>query len=113
MHEMSIAQSLIEIITEEMDKHDASVLRSVKLHIGKLTAIVPDSLAFCFEVITKGTPLDGARLDMVSIPLKAACNACGKTFEVEQYVFECPLCKSGDIETIAGKDLSIVEIEVD
>ena len=57
MHEMSIAQSLIEIIEEEMKKHDAKYLRSVRLNIGQLSAVVPESLSFCFEVITSDTPL--------------------------------------------------------
>lgn len=110
---MSIAQSLIEIIREEMIRHDASVLRSVRLHIGQLTAIVPDSLSFCFEVITSGTELEGARLIMDIIPLKGTCRGCKHTFEIEDYAFECPECGSTEIYTIAGQDLSIVEMEVD
>ncbi len=60
MHEMSIIQSVIEIINEEMEKNDATILRSIRLNIGKMSAIVPDSLSFCFEVITTGTRLEGA-----------------------------------------------------
>ncbi len=113
MHEMTIAQSLVEIIQEEMAKHNASTLKSVRLHIGTLTAIVPDSLSFCFEVITTGTPLEGARLIMETIPIRGECKSCGSDFEVLDYVFVCPKCDSPDIETTSGHDLSIVEMEVD
>lgn len=113
MHEMSIAQGLLDIIKEEMEKHHAGVLRSVHLHIGQLSAIVPESLTFCFDVMTKGTPLEGARLDMEIIPLKGICRACGETFEIQNYAFECPLCRSRDIQMISGQELSIVEMEVD
>jgi hydrogenase nickel incorporation protein HypA/HybF len=113
MHEMSIAQSLVEILHEEMARHHAKSLRSVRLHIGQLSAIVPDSLSFCFEVITSGTPLEGATLNMDMIPLMGRCRECKKSFEIENYVFECPLCESKNIETISGQELSIVEMEVD
>ena len=113
MHEMSIAQSLIDIIRQEMTKHNVTVLKSVRLNIGQLTAIVPDSLSFCFDVITSGTDLEGAKLIMDVIPLKGKCNECGETFLIQDYAFECPHCSSTAIQTISGQDLSIVEMEVD
>ena len=113
MHEMSIAQSLIEVIKEEMQKHDAKALRSVRLNIGEMTAVVPDALSFCFEVATTGTELEGVRLIMDIIPLKGFCHKCKSEFEIKDYTFICPSCLSTKIEIIAGQDLSIVEIEVD
>jgi hydrogenase nickel incorporation protein HypA/HybF len=113
MHEMSIAQSLITILEEEMEKHRARSLKSVRLHIGQMSAIVPDALSFCFQVMTEGTALEGARLDMEIIPLRASCSACGKEFEIKDYVFVCPECASTRIESISGQDLSIVEMEVE
>ena len=113
MHEMSIAQGLLDIIKEEMEKHHATVLRSVRLHIGRLSAIVPESLSFCFEVMTTGTDLEGARLDMEIIPLRGICKACKREFEIQNYAFECPHCSSRDIDTVSGQELSIVEMEVD
>ena len=113
MHEMSIAQSLIDIIREEMVRHNAGSLRSVRLRIGRLSAIVPESLSFCFEIITAGTDMEGAKLVMDLVPLRGACRGCGREFEIEDYAFECPFCGSPDIETVAGKELSIVDMEVD
>jgi hydrogenase nickel incorporation protein HypA/HybF len=113
MHEMSIAQSLIAILEEEMEKHRARSLKSVRLHIGRMSAVVPDALSFCFQVITEGTALEGAKLDMEIIPLRASCRECGHEFEVKDYVFVCPECSSTRIDSIAGQDLSIVEMEVE
>ena len=113
MHEMSIAQSLLDIIKDEMRKHDATALRSVRLAVGQMSAIVPESLSFCFEVMTSGTDLEGAQLNMDLIPLRGLCRECGLEFEIEGYAFECPHCNSHSIETTAGQGLSIVEIEVD
>lgn len=113
MHEMSIAQSLVDILKEEMEKNDAVTLKSVKLHIGQLSAIVPEALSFCFEVIASGTEMEGAKLVMELIPLRGICLECDQAFEIEDYAFTCPHCKSPNIQTIAGQDLSIVEMEVD
>lgn len=112
MHEMSIAQNLLEIIREEMAKHDASILKSVRLNIGQMSCIVPASLSFCFEIMTSGTELEGAKLIMDVIPLRGVCKTCNQTFEIKDYVFECPHCSSREINTISGQDLSIVEMEV-
>lgn len=113
MHEMSIAQSVVDIVEEEMTRNGASILRSVRLNIGRMSAVVPDSLSFCFEVITGGTRLEGARLFMDIIPLRGFCHSCESEFEIEDYTFSCTMCGSTKIDTISGQDLSIVEIEVD
>jgi len=113
MHEMSIAQSLIDILREEMLKHEAKTLRSVRLNVGQMTAIVPDALSFCFQVITDGTEMEGAKLNMEIIPLMGYCNECEEKFEIKDYAFVCPSCQSTKINTLGGQDLSIVEIEVD
>ena len=113
MHEMSIAQSLISILQEEMAKHGATTLRSVRLSIGEMSAIVPESLSFCFDIIVQGTPLEGAKLLMDKIPLKGYCPQCDETFDIKDFVFVCPTCASTTIETIEGQELSIVEMEVE
>ena len=113
MHEMSIAQNLIDILQEEMAKLGAATLRSVRLSVGELSAIVPESLSFCFEIITQGTPLEGAKLLMDRIPLKGYCPQCEETFDIKEFVFICPTCGSTSIETIEGQELSIVEMEVE
>jgi hydrogenase nickel incorporation protein HypA/HybF len=113
MHEMSIAQSLLDIIKEEMQKHDARILRAVRLNVGQMTAVVPEALTFCFEVMTSGTELEGAQLFMNMVPLKGYCPDCGREFTIEDYTFICPTCGGTNIETIGGQDLSIVDIEVD
>ena len=112
MHEMSIAQSLVDIVKEEMVKNNAMVLKSIRLNVGQLSAVVPDSLSFCFEVITKETEMEGAELIMEVIPLEGLCRECNETFHIKDYAFQCPKCEGKEIETIAGQDLSIVEIEV-
>jgi hydrogenase nickel incorporation protein HypA/HybF len=110
---MSIAQSLVEIIQEEMARHNAGTLRAVRLQVGEMSAIVPDSLSFCFEVITAGTNMEGARLIMEIIPVEGKCRACGETFTVKDFTFICPACGGTGVDAASGQELSIVELEVD
>lgn len=113
MHEMSIAQSLVELLREEMEKAGARTLRSVRLEIGRLSAIVPDALSFGFQVVTAGTELEGAELIMDIIPLRCTCRECGARFEMEDYNFRCPLCGGVEIDTLSGRELAVKEITVD
>jgi hydrogenase nickel incorporation protein HypA/HybF len=113
MHEMSIAQSLVDLLREEMDKAGAKTLLSVRLEIGRMSAIVPDALSFGFQVVTTGTDLEGAELIMDMVPLRGHCRECGRDFDIENYAFQCPLCGSSDIDTLSGQELSVVEIMVD
>ncbi|MDQ7832445.1 hydrogenase maturation nickel metallochaperone HypA [Desulfovibrio sulfodismutans] len=117
MHELSIAQSLLAIIREEMQKHGSPRLISVKVRHGRLSAIVPDALAMSFEALTMDTALAGARLDTEEIPLVLACRACGTKFSPESsdYVFApCPACGEELGHTVvSGKELYIEYLELD
>ena len=113
MHEMSIAQGIIDIVEDEMRKHNAKVLRSIHVNIGRFSSIVPEALSFCFEVITKDTDMNGARLFIDVIPLMGRCVSCDREFEIKDYSFLCPFCGGLKIDAISGQDLTVKEIEVD
>ena len=110
---MSIAQNLIDVLKDEMVKHQVKTLRSVRLNIGQMSAIVPDALLFCFQVITDGTELEGVRLIMDIDPLMGYCPSCDKEFEIKDYTFLCPTCESTKIDTIGGQGMSIVEMDAE
>jgi hydrogenase nickel incorporation protein HypA/HybF len=113
MHEMSIAQSIMDIVQQEMTRHQVSRVSVIRLVVGEFTAIVPDSLTFCFELITKDTPLEGVQLEVEQVPLTGRCKACGKEFPIVEYRFVCPECQSGEVETVGGKEMYIKEIEAE
>lgn len=110
---MSIAQNLIDVLKDEMTKHQVKTLRSVRLDIGQMSAVVPDALSFCFQVITEGTDLEGTRLIMNIAPLRGYCPVCDKEFEIKDYTFLCPTCGSTKIETIGGQGMSVVEMDAE
>jgi hydrogenase nickel incorporation protein HypA/HybF len=113
LHEMSIAEGIIDILREEMRKHNARALKRVTLLVGKLSMVVPESLTFCFQVLVEGTDLEGAELIVEIIPLRGVCHDCGKPFESQDYVFECPACKGPNIRLTDGQGIYISEMEIE
>ena len=112
MHELSIAQGIVEIIGQYVPVDQAPEVRLVKVRVGQMSGVVPDSLDFCFEAIVNGTPLSRARLNIEETPVQSRCNDCGRDFAVEGAVFLCPGCGSGDVKIISGTELQVVEIEL-
>ena len=113
MHEMGIAQQIIDIATASIpaDMRSARVER-VNLKIGKLSAVVPDSLRFCFEIVSKDTPLAGAELAIEETPVVARCKECDARWTIAEPVFTCQACSSGSLEILSGRELDIVSIEI-
>ena len=113
MHEMSIAVNILDIVKLELAKNDATGLKSIKLKIGAMTAVEPESLSFCFDAITEGTNLAGARLDIEEIPVRGRCKNCFTEFELDRYfTTPCPGCGEASSELISGRELDIVSMEV-
>jgi hydrogenase nickel incorporation protein HypA/HybF len=113
MHEMGIALQIIEIATASIppDMRAARVER-VNLKIGKLSAVVPDSLRFCFDIVSKDTPLAGAALAIEETPVVARCKECDARWSIAEPVFTCRACGSGSLEILSGRELDIVSIEI-
>lgn len=111
MHEMSITRSLLEIIRGEMERSSIGRLKAVRLRVGELTAVEPDALRFCFETATKGTPMEGARLEIEEVPLTGKCLECAESFRIEGFVSACPRCASTRIERTGGDELDIISME--
>jgi len=112
MHELSVAENILEIVRQNVPQGEEQNVKSIKLRIGAFSGIVPDSLEFCFSAITEGTLLKGALLDIEHIPLTGLCNTCATTDRLEYGIFVCPSCGSGDIKLLSGTELQVVEIEI-
>ena len=113
MHEMGIALQIIEIATASIPAEMASVkIARVNLQVGKLSAVVPSSLRFCFEIAAKDTPLAGAELNIEELPVVAQCKQCEHQWTIEKAAFSCPKCQSGELSMLSGRELDIVSIEV-
>ncbi|OEU67259.1 MAG: hydrogenase maturation nickel metallochaperone HypA [Desulfobacterales bacterium PC51MH44] len=113
MHEMGIAMQIIEIATASIPTElaDARVER-VNLKIGKLSAVVPESLRFCFQIAAQDTLLCDAELHIEEIPVVARCSECNLEWTISEAAFRCQKCNGGSIEVISGRELDINSIEI-
>jgi hydrogenase nickel incorporation protein HypA/HybF len=113
MHEMGIALQIIEIATESIPADAGDVrVEKINLKIGKLAAVVPDSLQFCFNVAIKETPLEGAKLVIHELPVTARCKDCATQWTLTSPAFICENCDSGSLEILSGRELDIESIEI-
>jgi hydrogenase nickel incorporation protein HypA/HybF len=113
MHELSIAQSILDIVNQNLPAGNTTHVKSVKVKIGKLSNVLPDSLRFCFEAITKDSDFEKTQLILNIIPITIKCKDCNKLTEINDYVFSCSSCESTNINVVAGNDLNIEEIEIE
>jgi hydrogenase nickel incorporation protein HypA/HybF len=108
MHELGITQEVLALVTEH--SKGAKVLRVV-LEIGKLTAILPDAVRFCFDLCSEGTVAEGARLEIIETPGRARCRSCGAEQTIQEPYGACA-CGSVDQDWLSGNELKVKEMEV-
>src|SRR5947209_9774307 len=109
MHELSIAQSIVEVVEARAAEYNAARVKGVRLKIGEASGIVTDSLTFCFEMLVSLDPLlAGAQLSIDRVPHRARCRSCAREFDVLNFVVQCRTCKEWSNEVISGTELQIV-----
>ncbi len=113
MHELSIANSIIEIVLDEIKTKNLPEVKAIGLKIGYLSGILPDSLQFGFDAIKLDTPLKNTKLEIEEVPISGKCNNCSKSFEVKDLIFACPYCDSPSINMQQGQELDIAYLEID
>lgn len=113
MHEMAIAQGILDIALENAGRHDAAKITVIKLQVGEMTEVEPEALRFCFAALAAGTPAAEAILEIETTPLRARCRDCGHEFAVARFCFLCPACGSAGVEVISGRELRVEHLEVE
>ncbi|ATZ28080.1 hydrogenase maturation nickel metallochaperone HypA [Streptomyces lavendulae] len=112
MHEMSIAMAVVGQVEEAARAGAASAVRRVELQVGELAGVVPDSLAFCFELACAGTVLEGAELVTRSVTASARCADCAGAWAVGMPPdLCCPVCgRATEVELLTGRELRILNV---
>jgi hydrogenase nickel incorporation protein HypA/HybF len=112
MHEMSIAQSIVDIVEKELTSHSVEKLKAVNIAAGKWAAVVPEQLTFCFSMITVDANMAGATLNIREVPLGYTCSACGEELTSGGMAIVCPKCGDTHIDLNSGRELTVESIEV-
>ena len=113
MHEMSLAEGVLQIIEDSAKEQNFSRVKSVWLEIGQLSSVEPEAMRFCFDAVVKGSLADGAKLEIVIVDGGGQCMNCGQMVRIEQVHDACPACGGFPVEPTAGTDMRITELEVE
>ncbi len=111
MHEMSVAKSLLTIISDEAAKHNARPI-GARISCGTLNPINDEVLCFAFDAVTKGTSCEGMKLQVEHKPIQGRCRKCNGKFNIEFSSPECPKCGSEDFVLMPDAPLILEEIEL-
>lgn len=110
MHELPITEGILKIATEAAGGRR---ITTIHLVVGELSSIVDDSVQFYFDMLSEGTPAEGAALDFQRLPATVLCWECGKSFEARAPLpSECPQCGSVRLQVTGGRELRVDSIEV-
>jgi hydrogenase nickel incorporation protein HypA/HybF len=113
MHEMGIANSVLEAVRGEMRRYPGARPARAGLRIGEMAAIDQESLRFCFEALSHGTDLEGLQLEIELCPRRHRCKDCGNEFNVADYDFQCRMCRALNSECISGDELELAYMEIE
>ena len=114
MHELSIAASIVESVTESASAYPGARVKEVRLRVGALASVIEDSLQFCWELATEGSPIAGAALVIHMLPVIVHCDACGVDTEIAGVQsFRCPKCGELAADLRQGRELEIESIELE
>lgn len=113
MHELSIAQSIVDLASGEAAKAEAERVIIIRLSLGILSGVVRESLEFCFPIACEGTPCQGAELMIDIEPAKLHCQACKDVFDIDEFVLVCPGCGFFPATLLEGGELKVISLEVE
>lgn len=108
VHEIAIMQGVVDQVRDRLGDRRVS---TVQLSIGKLSGVVPDALRFCFELVTSGTTMDGADLQIDEPEGRAQCRSCGIEFGLDAPILLCR-CGSANVHIVSGDQLLIRAVRV-
>ena len=110
MHELAISSAVLESVLRHADGRRVS---AVKLRVGHLRQVVPDSLEFYWGIVTRDGVCEGSVLEQEVIAARLECTACAREWEIELPVFRCPSCGGAKVQVVSGDELEVESIEVE
>jgi len=113
MHELSITQSILDIVLNQAKAAQAKKVTRINLVIGELSGVVSDCVQFYFDFLKKGNAAEEATLDFKLVPIELRCRDCQTVFHPAGSAWVCPDCEGTSLEVIGGQESYIESIEVE
>ena len=112
MHEMSLAEGVLQLIEDTARRQEFSKVLAVWLEVGQLSGVEAEAMEFCFDAVTRGSIAQGARLEIVATPGAGWCMQCAATVALSEVFGACPQCGTHQVQVTSGSELKVREIEV-
>ena len=112
MHEMALAESVLQILRDNARSQGFTRVKTVWLEIGRLSGVEPQALRFCFDAVTRDSLAEGARLEIVDTPGQAWCMRCSEPVTIAARYDSCPRCGSHQLQVTGGTEMRVRELEV-
>ena len=113
MHEMSLAQGVIDIVEDAARREGFRHVRTVRLEIGRLSSVEPEAMRFCFDLVAKASLAEGARLEIIDTPGSAWCMHCSASASIAAVGDACPQCGSYQLQITGGTEMRVRDLEVE
>ena len=113
MHEMALAEGVLQLIEDAARRQDFSKVNTVWLEIGQLSGVEVEAMKFCFDAVTRDSIASGARLEIIALPGTGWCMACALSVPMSELFGECPHCGSNQMQVTGGTEMRLKELEVD
>ncbi len=113
MHEMSLAEGVLQVIEDYAEKEGYSRVKTVWLEIGRLSGVEVEAMRFCFDAVTRGSLAEGAALEIVETEGQGWCLVCGKTVPLAARYEPCPECGDFQVQVAGGTEMRVKELEVE
>ncbi len=112
MHEMALAESVVQIVETQAKAAGSDKVLAVRLEIGALSHVAPEALSFCFDAVAAGSIAAGATLTIDRVPGRGWCHDCAAEVEIETLGAACPVCGGYRLQVSGGQDLRVKDMEV-
>ncbi len=112
MHEMSLAEGIRGIVEDQARAHGFSRVTRLRLEIGRFAGVEKPALEFAFDVAMRGSPAEGATLELIDLPGQALCFDCGETVGLMNRLDPCPACGGAKLLPQGGDEMRIRDMEV-
>jgi len=112
MHELAVTQQILDMALEKARENRASEIQSINLVVGDLTSIIDDSVQFYFDILSKNTMAEKARLSIQRVPVELRCRSCRRSYIAPDQHWHCPQCQSLDLEITRGNEFYLDSIEI-
>lgn len=112
MHEMSLAESVLQLIEDAAREQGFSSVTAVWLEIGQLSGVEVEAMKFCFDAVIRDSLAEGARLEIISLPGTGWCMECSASVPMSEVFGECPRCGGYRMQVTGGTEMRVKELEV-